>query len=101
MARETIMAERVAVVGLGAMGHGIASNLLGKGRPVTVYNRTASRADGLKGDLRVATSPADAAKGATFVISMVSDDAALEAVTVGKDGILAGMDADAVHISMS
>jgi 3-hydroxyisobutyrate dehydrogenase-like beta-hydroxyacid dehydrogenase len=99
--RENEIVERVAIIGLGAMGRGIAGNLLAKGRPVTVYNRTAGRAEGLTGDLRVASSPADAAKGASFVISMVADDVAVEGVIEGKDGILAGMDADAIHISMS
>ncbi len=93
--------ERVAVIGLGAMGRGMASNLLNRGRAVAVWNRTAGRGEGLTGDVHVAATPAAAAKGAAFVISMVADDAAADAVTDGKDGILAGMDADAVHISMS
>ena len=93
--------ERVAVIGLGAMGRGIAANLLGRGRAVTVYNRTPGRAGGLTGDLRVAASPADAAQGAGFVITMVADDAAAASVVEGKDGLLAAMDAEAVHISMS
>ncbi len=93
--------ERVAIIGLGAMGRGITANLLAKGRPVTVYNRSPGRAEGLTGDLRVATSPANAAKGATFVVSIVADDAAVDSVIEGKDGLLAGMEADAVHISMS
>lgn len=95
------MTERVAIIGLGAMGRGIASNLLAKGRALSVYNRSSGKAEGLNGDLRVASSPADAAKGAAFVISIVADDAAVEGVVEGKDGILAGMDADAIHISMS
>ncbi len=93
--------ERVAIIGLGAMGRGMAANLLGRGRAITVYNRTAGRAEGLTGDMRVASSPADAAKGASFIITMVADDAAIESVVEGKDGLLASMDADAVHISMS
>jgi len=93
--------ERVAVIGLGAMGRAIAANLLGRGRAVSVYNRTPSRAEGLAGDLRVASSPAEAAQGAGFVVTMVADDAAATAVVEGKDGLLAGMDADAIHVSMS
>jgi 3-hydroxyisobutyrate dehydrogenase-like beta-hydroxyacid dehydrogenase len=93
--------DRVAIIGLGAMGKAIASNLLGRGRAVTVYNRTPGRNEGLTGDLRVASSPADAAKGAGFVITMVADDAAAVAVVEGKDGLLGAMEADAVHISMS
>ena len=93
--------ERVAIVGLGAMGRGIAANLLGKGRAVAVYNRTSGRADGLTGDLTVAASPAAAAKGAAFVVTMVADDAAALGVTEGKDGVLAGMGPEAIHISMS
>lgn len=93
--------DSVAVIGLGAMGRAIAANLLARGRAVVVYNRTPGRAEGLTGNLRVAGSPADAAKGAAFVITMVADDAALDAVVEGKDGLLAGMGADAVHVSMS
>jgi len=93
--------ERVAIIGLGAMGRAMATNLLARGRPVTVYNRTAGRADGLSGDVRVAVSPADAARDATFVVSMVADDASVNTVVEGKDGLLAGMDGNAVHISMS
>lgn len=93
--------DSVAVIGLGAMGRAIAANLLARGCAAAVYNRTPGRAVGLAGQVRVAASPADAAKGAAFIVTMVADDAALEAVVEGKDGLLAAMDADAIHVSMS
>jgi 3-hydroxyisobutyrate dehydrogenase len=79
---------RVAVVGLGAMGSRMARRLLDAGHDVSVWNRTPERAGEL--GLTSAPSPADAARGAEFAITMVSDPAALAEVTEGDDGVLAG-----------
>jgi 3-hydroxyisobutyrate dehydrogenase-like beta-hydroxyacid dehydrogenase len=93
---------KVAVVGLGGMGHGIASRVLAAGHTLAVYNRTRSRADDLaKGGARVASSPADAARGAELVLTMVADDAALAAVVSGHDGVLSGLEPAAVHAALS
>jgi len=69
---------KVALLGLGTMGHGMAENLLKAGFPLAVWNRTAAKAQPLaaKG-ARVAATPAEAAVGAKFILSMVADDAAL------------------------
>ena len=80
--------QRTAVIGLGAMGFGMATQILKAGFPLTVYNRTAKRATALQtAGARVASSPADAAKAADVVISMVADDAASRQVWLGDDGI--------------
>ena len=66
------MNERVAMLGLGTMGIGMAGRLLHAGFPLTVWNRTAARADSLRGaGARVAVSPRDAARDATVIISML------------------------------
>jgi 3-hydroxyisobutyrate dehydrogenase-like beta-hydroxyacid dehydrogenase len=69
---------------------------------VRVFNRSAARTAPLQqAGATVAASPADAARDADAVFTMVSDDSALMAVTLGDDGILAALRADAVHVSMS
>jgi 3-hydroxyisobutyrate dehydrogenase-like beta-hydroxyacid dehydrogenase len=91
----------VGFVGLGAMGQGMARRLLRAGHRVTVWNRTPERAEALAADgAAVARTPAEAAR-AGVVFTMVSDDRALEAVTSGRDGILAGLPRAGVHVSMS
>lgn len=83
---------RVAVLGLGIMGSGMAGRLLQAGHDVTVWNRSAARAQPL-GDAgaRIAASPAQAADGAEVVIAMLADDAVSRAVWTGPDGALAAM----------
>jgi 3-hydroxyisobutyrate dehydrogenase-like beta-hydroxyacid dehydrogenase len=78
----------VGVVGLGAMGGRIARRLLESGHEVVVWNRTPDKMKvlGGVGALR-ASSPADAARRADAVLTMVADPAALRAVTEGTDGI--------------
>jgi len=91
----------IGFIGLGSMGAGMAENLLKAGHTVTVYNRTRSRAEALaaKG-AQLAPTPAEACRG-DAVLTMVADDAALEAVTMGAKGILASLKPGAVHVSMS
>lgn len=90
----------IGVVGLGQMGEGIARNILKAGHRLTVWNRHAAKADTLvaEGAVRAAT-PADAARG-DVVVTMLANDAAVEAVTFGEAGILAAAPG-AIHVSMS
>jgi 3-hydroxyisobutyrate dehydrogenase-like beta-hydroxyacid dehydrogenase len=93
---------RIGFVGLGAMGAAMASNLLDSGHDVCVFNRSATRAEALRAlGATVAASPAQAAHSADAVFTMVADDAAVESVTFGERGIVAGMNPGAVHVSMS
>jgi 3-hydroxyisobutyrate dehydrogenase-like beta-hydroxyacid dehydrogenase len=93
---------KLGFVGLGRMGASIARNLLSAGHEVCVYNRTRDKAETLKSDgARIADSPAEAAQGNEAVLSMLADDAAVEGVTFGKQGIAAGLAPGAVHISQS
>lgn len=75
------MMKTIAFIGLGTMGAPMAANLLRKGYPVVVYNRTAGRADELLSlGAEAADSPFAAAKAADVVITMISNDAAAEDV---------------------
>jgi 3-hydroxyisobutyrate dehydrogenase-like beta-hydroxyacid dehydrogenase len=96
------MSETVGFVGLGGMGVPMAANLLKAGFGLRVYNRTAERARPLVERGAVAAkTPADAVEPGGVVITMVSDDAALEGVTAGADGLLPKLGPGGVHLSMS
>jgi 3-hydroxyisobutyrate dehydrogenase len=83
---------RVAVLGLGIMGRGIARNLLRKGFPIAVWNRTGARAEVFRGlGADVAGSPAAAAREADVVIDVVTDVAASRGVWTNPGGALAAM----------
>ncbi|MBZ5566546.1 MAG: NAD(P)-dependent oxidoreductase [Acidobacteriia bacterium] len=91
---------RVAFLGLGSMGRAMARNLLKAGHDVVVYNRTRARAEELaKEGALVAEHPAGIA--AEAAITMVADDAALEQIVLGQQGLLAGLAKGGVHVSMS
>ena len=98
--------QRVAFIGLGVMGWPMAAHLALAGHDVTVYNRTAAKADALvralaeRGVARVRTAPTPraAAQGAGFVMACVGNDDDLRSVVLGPDGALAGMVPDAVLV---
>jgi 3-hydroxyisobutyrate dehydrogenase len=78
---------KVAFLGLGRMGHGMAGRYLDAGFEVVVWNRSKAKADDLTArGARWARSPADAANGADAIVTMVADDAASRAVWLGEDG---------------
>jgi len=94
--------KNVAILGLGTMGGGMAANLLKAGFALTVYNRTSAKADALvKEGAQLASTPAEAAKGASIVISMLADDGASREVWVGEQGALKGVKAGAILIDSS
>jgi 3-hydroxyisobutyrate dehydrogenase-like beta-hydroxyacid dehydrogenase len=89
-------------VGLGAMGSRIAGRLLDAGHQVYGTNRTKSRAQALVDrGLQWRESPREVAAAADVVFSMVTDDAALDAITSAPDGILAGLERGKVYVDMS
>jgi 3-hydroxyisobutyrate dehydrogenase-like beta-hydroxyacid dehydrogenase len=92
----------VGVVGLGDMGTGMAERLLAAGHEVHGWNRTRAKAERLapKG-LRVASTPRALAEACELVITMVTDNAALQAVCDGPDGILAGLGEGKILAEMS
>jgi 3-hydroxyisobutyrate dehydrogenase-like beta-hydroxyacid dehydrogenase len=92
----------VAVIGLGAMGSRFARRFLDAGHEVIVWNRTPGKADELvSSGAAPAATPADAAQRAEAVVTVISDPAALRAVTEGPEGIAAGADASTTVIEMS
>jgi len=94
------MSAKVAFIGLGVMGYPMAGHLKAKGFDVTVYNRTAAKAEDWvkKHGATSAPTPAAAAKDQDFVMTMVGNDKDVEEVILGKDGALAGMKKGAILI---
>ncbi|HEV7663715.1 MAG TPA: NAD(P)-dependent oxidoreductase [Chloroflexota bacterium] len=85
------MKPALGFIGLGAMGSRIARRLLDAGYPLTVYNRTPDKTHPLAdAGARVSDSPALLAQQSDIVLTMLSDDAAVEAVLFSADGVLAG-----------
>ena len=96
------MTTTLGFVGLGAMGGRMARRLLDAGFALHGYNRTAAKAaDLVAAGMKRVPSPREAAERAEAVFTMVTDDAALDAVTRGPQGILAGLRPGAILIEMS
>ena len=93
---------KIGVIGLGSMGAPIARRLLAAGHSVRGYNRTRSRTDALAAEgLEPADTPSAAASDVELLITMVSDDAALEEVLFTGDRLLSAGQANLVHVCMS
>ena len=96
------MTSSIGFIGLGRMGLPMARHLLDADFPLAVFNRTASRADALRQNgAGWADSPRELAAQSDIVISIIADDAALRAIALGEDGILAGLKPDGIHVDMS
>lgn len=92
---------KIGFIGLGKMGLPVAQNILNAGHELTVYNRTASKADPLKdAGATVADSPAGATKG-DIVFTLPFADDHMEVVMFGDGGILKAMKPGAVHVCMT
>jgi 3-hydroxyisobutyrate dehydrogenase-like beta-hydroxyacid dehydrogenase len=93
---------RIGYIGLGAMGSRVAKRLLDAGHDVIGYNRTRSKAEWLiAAGMRWGESPRAVAEFADVIFSMVTSTSALEAVTGGPTGILAGLGPGKVYCDMS
>jgi 3-hydroxyisobutyrate dehydrogenase len=94
---------RIAFLGLGKMGSGMAARLATAGHTLSVFNRTAARAESLaKSGVRAAGSPRDAATNADVIIGMTADDESSRAMWLGENGALAATNApDALAIECS
>jgi 3-hydroxyisobutyrate dehydrogenase-like beta-hydroxyacid dehydrogenase len=96
-----ICSMKIGFIGLGQMGAAIAANLVKAGKDVTVYNRTASKAEPLVAlGAKAAKTVGDAARG-DVVITMMADDHAVEEAAFGAQGIIACLPKGALHISCS
>ena len=95
------MAE-LGFVGLGTMGGGVVRRLLAAGHAVTVWNRTREKAEPLlEAGASWADTPRSVAECSEIVFTMVTNTAAVQAVTEGPDGILAGLGPGKVYVDMS
>ena len=97
---EQTPSRNVAFLGLGVMGGPMAGHLAGAGHQVTVYNRTAAKAQAWVAAHggKAAATPREAAAGADFVFACVGNDADLRSVVLGDDGAFAGMAKGAVLV---
>jgi len=93
---------RVGFIGLGLMGLPMARNVLKAGYQLTVYNRTAAKAQPLVAEgARQAATPADVAQGSDVVVTIVTDSPDVQAVVEGEQGLLGGASPGMAWIDMS
>jgi 3-hydroxyisobutyrate dehydrogenase-like beta-hydroxyacid dehydrogenase len=94
--------SKVGFIGLGVMGGQMVNRLLSKGHTVTGYNRTRSKAQWLiaKG-MKWEDSPRAVAAASDFTFAMVTNAAAISAITEGSDGLLAGLGPGKIFLDMS
>ncbi len=100
MTRQEQSKPTIGFIGLGHMGSHMASRLIRAGYHLTVYDRTREKAQAIAG-ATVSETPKEAAANSDVVISIVTDDPALEEVMLGPSGVLAGTHAGSVIIDMS
>ncbi|MBI3857391.1 MAG: NAD(P)-dependent oxidoreductase [Planctomycetes bacterium] len=96
------MDRRIGFVGTGLMGRGMARSLIRKGHALQVYNRTRAKAeDVVQLGGKVAATPAEAARGADIVVTMLSDPQAVAECFEGPQGLLSTLQKGAVVIDSS
>ena len=94
--------KQIGLIGLGLMGRPMGMNLLKAGYPLTVWNRTASRAGELvAAGAKLAKSPQEAAAASDFLLTMVSDPPALEEVLWGPDGAMQALKRGSIYVDSS
>lgn len=92
---------RIGFIGLGNMGSGMAASLLAAGHEVIAYNRSQDKVDALAANgAQPARTVAEACR-AGVVVTMLSNDEAVEAVGFGPDGLVASLAPGAIHVSAS
>ncbi len=97
---EPVTPHRVAFLGLGVMGHPMAGHLAAAGHQVTVYNRTAAKAQAWAAEHggKAAATPREAAQDAQIVFACVGNDDDLRSVVLGEQGAFAGMARGAIFV---
>jgi 2-hydroxy-3-oxopropionate reductase len=94
--------QKIGLIGLGLMGRPMGLNLLKAGHTLTVWNRTASRAESLvAAGAKLAESPREVASRSDVLFTIVSDPPALEEVLWSKDGVLSGLRRGSIYIDSS
>jgi 3-hydroxyisobutyrate dehydrogenase-like beta-hydroxyacid dehydrogenase len=102
MATNTATTTRIGFVGLGTMGGNMAARFLAAGYPVYGEEQSRAHAEGLVQDgLQWRDTPREVAEAAEIVFTSVPDDAVLETVASGPDGILAGLASEQIWVDMS
>lgn len=92
----------VGYVGLGVMGGRMARRFMERGHSVTGYNRTKAKAEWLIGaGMQWADTPREVAEKTEIIFSMVTNTKAVQAITQGEDGIIAGLSAGKIYVDMS
>src|ERR1051326_8348946 len=93
---------KTAFLGLGAIGRPMATRIASAGHTLTVWNRTADRAEkfvhDIGGSVRLAPTPADAVRGAEGVITCFSTSADVYSIVEGADGLLIGLERGATVV---
>ena len=93
---------KVGIIGLGLMGRPMGMNVLKAGYPLTVWNRTASRADELvAAGAKHAQSPQEVASASDFLLTMVSDPPAIEDVLWGPRGAMQAIKRGSIYVDSS
>lgn len=93
---------RIAFIGLGHMGSAMVSRLLDAGHELVVFNRTRPKAEALaKLGAKIASTPADAARNADALVTMLADDTAVANAVLGENGAASTLARGSVHASMS
>ena len=96
------MSESIGFLGLGSMGQAMALSLLNAGYSVKVYNRSADKTNAaVDAGAEAGSYPSDVVERGGIVVSMVANDEALEAITLGPDGLLSRLGPGGIHLSMS
>lgn len=97
------MSGRIAFLGTGRMGAAMVATLCREGHEVVVWNRTSSKAQAVADTTgaEVAATAAEATRGASFVLSSLADDAVVEKVFVGPEGVTEGLGTGAIVMEMS
>jgi 3-hydroxyisobutyrate dehydrogenase-like beta-hydroxyacid dehydrogenase len=97
-----LAAMKIAFIGLGRMGMGMARNLIRAGHTVAACNRSHEKTQALAAQgAHAASCPAEAARDADVVMTMVSDDHALEEIVFGDDGLASTLKKEGIHVSHS
>ncbi len=99
---EALLKPAIGLIGLGLMGRPMGMNLLKAGYSLTVWNRTASRADELvAAGAKLSKSPHEVATNSDFLLTMVSDPPALEAVLWGSNGAMQALKRGSIYVDSS
>ncbi len=94
--------SKIGFIGLGDMGQVIIPRLLEAGHTVAGWNRSLGKSENLeKAGMKLASSPAEAAKDADIVLSIVTDGNAVKDVSLGENGIITALNKEAVYLDMS